>query len=105
MVLVGAYRRAGDLICLDECGTARRLLDDARSRSEDRLGHADAPTLSTWGICISSPGSPLPGLVIATGRVLRRGHAQPSLRQPGASPDVSGAAGWRARKGRPTPKE
>ena len=48
-VLVGAYRRAGDLIYLDECGIARRLLDDARSRIEARLGHADAPTLATWG--------------------------------------------------------
>ncbi len=48
-VLVGAYRRAGELICLDDCGTARRLLDDARSRIEDRLGHGDPPTLATWG--------------------------------------------------------
>jgi transcriptional regulator with XRE-family HTH domain len=48
-VLVGAYRRAGELICLDECATARQLLDDARSHIEDRLGHADAPTLATWG--------------------------------------------------------
>lgn len=48
-VLVGAYRRAGELICLDDCATARRLLDDARSHIEDRLGHADAPTLATWG--------------------------------------------------------
>ncbi|MGH3947403.1 MAG: helix-turn-helix domain-containing protein, partial [Pseudonocardiaceae bacterium] len=48
-VLVGAYRRAGELICLDECGAARRLLDDARSRIEGRLRFADAPTLATWG--------------------------------------------------------
>ncbi|MGH3980379.1 MAG: helix-turn-helix domain-containing protein [Pseudonocardiaceae bacterium] len=48
-VLVGVYRRAGELICLDDCVTAQRLLDDARSSIDDRLGCADAPTLSTWG--------------------------------------------------------
>lgn len=48
-VLVGAYRRAGELICLDDCANARRLLDNARSCIEDRRGHADAPTLATWG--------------------------------------------------------
>jgi transcriptional regulator with XRE-family HTH domain len=48
-VLVGVYRRAGELICLDDCATAQRLLADARSRIEDRLGGRDAPTLATWG--------------------------------------------------------
>jgi len=48
-VLVGAYRRAGELICLADSGSARRLLDDARSRIEHRLGRADPPTLATWG--------------------------------------------------------
>lgn len=48
-MLVGDYRRAGELICLADCATARRLLDESRSRIEDRLAHADAPTLSTWG--------------------------------------------------------
>ncbi len=48
-VLVGVYRRAGELICLDECATVQRLLDDARSRIEHRLGRSDAPTLATWG--------------------------------------------------------
>jgi hypothetical protein len=48
-VLVGVYRRAGELICLDECATARQLLENARSRIEDRLGRPDPPTLATWG--------------------------------------------------------
>jgi transcriptional regulator with XRE-family HTH domain len=48
-VLVGSYQRAEELICLDDCATARRLLDDARSCIEDRLGHVDPPTLATWG--------------------------------------------------------
>lgn len=48
-MLVGDYRRAGELICIADCATARRLLDESRSRIEDRLAHADAPTLSTWG--------------------------------------------------------
>lgn len=54
-VLVGAYRRAGDLICLDECGTARWLLDDARSRVEDICCTAitNGPSL-----LFSRPGGP-----------------------------------------------
>ena len=48
-VLIGVYRRAGELICLDECATARQLLENARSRIEDRLGRSDPPILATWG--------------------------------------------------------
>lgn len=95
MVLVGAYRRAGDLICLNECGTTRQLLDDARSRSEDRLGHAAAPTLSTWGNLHLKSGlaAARAGDRDGAGRVIRRGHSQPSLHQPGGSLNVRGAAG------------
>ena len=46
---IRVYRRAGELICLDDCAAAQQLLEDARSRIEDRLGRSDAPTLATWG--------------------------------------------------------
>jgi tetratricopeptide (TPR) repeat protein len=48
-VLVGVYRRAGELICLDDRATAARLVDDARCRIENRLGRSAAPTLAIWG--------------------------------------------------------
>lgn len=48
-VLVGDYRRAGELIGLADWSAAQRLLDGSRRRIEDRLGGSDAPTLSTWG--------------------------------------------------------
>jgi hypothetical protein len=47
-VLVGVYRRARELICLDDCATAQRL-EDARARLEDRLGRPEPPTLATCG--------------------------------------------------------
>ncbi len=48
-VLVGDYRRAGELISMADWGSAQHLLERSRSRIEDQLGHADPPTLSTWG--------------------------------------------------------
>jgi hypothetical protein len=48
-VLVGDYRRAGELISLADWTAAQRLLDRSRALLESGLGRADAPTLSTWG--------------------------------------------------------
>jgi transcriptional regulator with XRE-family HTH domain len=48
-VLVGDYRRAGELISLADWAAAQRLLERSRARLEPGLGRADAPTLSTWG--------------------------------------------------------
>lgn len=48
-VLVGDYRRAGDLIVGADWAGAQRLLDGARRTIEDRVGGGDPPTLSMWG--------------------------------------------------------
>ncbi len=48
-VLRGDYGRAGELITSGEFAGAREYLERSRATIEDRLGHADAPTLSMWG--------------------------------------------------------
>lgn len=48
-VLVGDYRRAGEMISTADWSSALRLLDSSRSRIEDQIGKDDAPTLATWG--------------------------------------------------------
>jgi transcriptional regulator with XRE-family HTH domain len=48
-VLVGDYRRAGELISAADWSSALRLLEGSRSRIQDQLGKDDAPTLATWG--------------------------------------------------------
>lgn len=48
-VLVGDYRRAGEMISTADWSSALRLLEGSRSRIEDQLGKEDAPTLATWG--------------------------------------------------------
>jgi transcriptional regulator with XRE-family HTH domain len=48
-VLRGDYGRAGELITSGEFAGARGYLERSRATIEDRLGHADAPTLSMWG--------------------------------------------------------
>lgn len=48
--LVGDYRRAGEMIfTVADWSSAQRLLERSRRRIEDRIGVADAPTLSMWG--------------------------------------------------------
>ncbi len=48
-VLRGDYGRAGELITSGEFTGARGYLERSRATIEDRLGRADAPTLSMWG--------------------------------------------------------
>lgn len=48
-VLVGDYRRAGEMISAADWSSALRLLEGSRSRIEDQIGQDDAPTLATWG--------------------------------------------------------
>jgi transcriptional regulator with XRE-family HTH domain len=48
-VLAGDYQRAGELIGAADWPSALRLLENSRSRIEDRIGGDDLPTLSVWG--------------------------------------------------------
>ncbi len=48
-VLRGDYGRAGELISSGDFAGARRYLERSRATIEDRLAHADAPTLSMGG--------------------------------------------------------
>lgn len=48
-VLVGHYRRAGEMINTTDWPSALLMLDRGRHRIEDDLGQADAPTLAVWG--------------------------------------------------------
>ncbi len=48
-VLIGHYRRAGELITAADWDAAARLLESSRSTIEDRLGDGDPATLSVWG--------------------------------------------------------
>jgi len=48
-ILVGHYRRAGEMINSADWSGALRMLDRSRDRIEDRLSRADEPTLSMWG--------------------------------------------------------
>jgi transcriptional regulator with XRE-family HTH domain len=48
-VLVGHYRRAGELISAGDWDSAARFLESSRCSIEDQLGGADPVTLSVWG--------------------------------------------------------
>lgn len=48
-VLVGHYRRAGELITSADWDGAARLLSESRASIEDQVGRADPVTLSVWG--------------------------------------------------------
>lgn len=48
-MLRGDYGRAGELITVGDFAGARGYLERSRATIEDRLGQADAPTLSMWG--------------------------------------------------------
>jgi len=48
-VLRGDYGRAGELITSGDFAAGRGYLERSRATIEDRLGDADAPTLSMWG--------------------------------------------------------
>jgi len=48
-VLIGHYRRAGELISAADWDSAARFLESSRSSIEDQIGHADPATLSVWG--------------------------------------------------------
>lgn len=48
-VLVGHYRRAGEMISCADWSTARRFLAGSRAQLEDGLGRAGPPVWSVWG--------------------------------------------------------
>jgi transcriptional regulator with XRE-family HTH domain len=48
-VLVGDYRRAGEMISAADWSSALRFLEGSRSRIEDRIDKDDLPALAVWG--------------------------------------------------------
>lgn len=48
-VLVGDYRRAGEMINAADWTTAQRFLESSRATIADQIRGGDAPTLSMWG--------------------------------------------------------
>lgn len=48
-VLIGHYRRAGELITAANWDAAARFLDSSRATIKDQLGDGDPTTLSVWG--------------------------------------------------------